>query len=406
MLMIFSNVAAWLYARMLSILSPAYVADSCLGAPLPGAGRGDVQRGTRQARWWRRAARAVGRRLPGGVQQGVSHAEYGQGMSCMQVVMKPLGLSAALKQTSSAANPRVVPVPGSRVPETDAGTTAVTGRLRRAVRYAHLTDTHFIVMATSKHRPDVLPQSIQAVCPMECVRVGSWPSNHSRGTRAHEDDVEERFKAALCLPAGMLSVCRNRTDEALRLFMEAPGIINLASAVYVPVHQGEESVAIEIIRALLAARLHLERLHIVCCADDLVTDVNSFQELQAFLRENPRLSARVHAKAIPGCAVLSQITRTPASIGDLLFGTQDFAQDVKDERSKSAFNSATYKALDGLFLQYRLAALRPVLLDALEGLTPGHLTSEHWYERIYADPLFLGKPAKWDGKPVGFDSGF
>ncbi|MEM5364822.1 hypothetical protein V4C53_02110 [Paraburkholderia azotifigens] len=401
MLIIFSNVAAWLYSRMLSILSPTYVADSCLGATLPAAGHDAGQQRTRRAQWWRRAARAVGRLPPCGVHEGGSHAENGERQSCTQSVMKPPGLAVTLKPRGSAEIACVERVPDCHAPEPDAGAGAVTAPLDPAMQ-----EKHFIVMATSKHRPDVLPQSIQVVCPMRCFRVGSKPSNHSRGTRAYEDNVEEHFKDALHLPAGMLSVCRDRTDEALQLFMEAPGVINLASAVYVPVHQGEEAAGIETIRALVAARLDVERLRIVCCSDDLVTDVNSFPELQAFLRDKPQLSARVHAKAIPGCSVLSQITRTPASIGDLLFGTQDFTQKVKHERGKGVIKGDTYRALDGLFLQYRLAALRPVLLDALEGLAPGHLTSEHWYERIYADPLFFGKPVKWDGKPVGFDSGF
>jgi hypothetical protein len=302
------------------------------------------------------------------------------------------------EQTAFEEASRVEPQPDSHVPETDVRATAVIGPSGRAI-----PDTHFIVMETSKLRPDVLSQSIQAVCPMTCYRAGGWPPSHPRGTDPNGVDVEERFKDALHLPTGMLTVCRERMDEALRLFTEAPGVVNLASAVYVSVHQAEQVVAIEVVQALLASGLDEEKLHIVCCADGMATDVSSFGELQAFLHDNPQLSVRVHAKAIPACGVLAQITCTPASIGDLLHGTQGFAQDVEQGR-RNGIRGQTYKALDGLFLQYRLAALRPALLDSLEGLTPAHLTAKHWYGRIYADPLFLSKRAEWDGKPVGFDT--
>ncbi|BDC39159.1 hypothetical protein [Paraburkholderia terrae] len=347
-------------------LSPTYVADSVvLGASPDSMHEGAYKRSLK----WRsvsKVASAFKRFLcSGGMHGSAGDGDDETHMPCLsQEVGKASGIAVGLAGTTPVGPGKVGPMKDS----VGAAMNVVTGRPHDVESGAH-----FLVMATSERAADVLAQLLQFCSGMTCYCVESnSPPYLLAGPYAH---IEERFKDVLHLSMGILSVCREKTEEAVRFFTDTYGVVNLVTGVYVSVHHGEEAVAIHTIKALLKSGLDENKLHIVCFADDRVADVSSFHEFQAFVRANPRLNGRVHAKVIPGCALLTQIARMPTSIGDLLRGTHDFLEEVERERSKGPYNISTYKALDGLMLQYRLEALRPALLDALQGLTPVRITS-------------------------------
>jgi hypothetical protein len=243
---------------------------------------------------------------------------------------------------------------------------------------------HVLVFPTSKTLEPVAPQLIQAVAGGKCMSV-SMPDQYSiRGTSQDSHGAEAGFKDLLASNRGILTVAREQNKNFFDFLMQARGIVNICTQIYIFVMLGDERLGAEIISELIASGAEPAKITVVlCCSSAVAEDTGVFADMQACLSNSQVQIAGVHPHIVANVDLLLDVSRTGVLIGDLVHHTHDFAQDVETERRKGLSVCHIYEALDALVVQYQFHTQRDLLLDALEGLTASRISSREWLEMIY-----------------------